>query len=228
MDRPVVIGNVHNMSLESLSDESDEYPHLVAQFSRETEVHNCIHLSTYWHPHGFKLCCAAIWLHDMYNVTVKRIHITVQTPRVSGIILMNVSGIAVQLNTTCFLTDHKTVGIVIYEATSFGLYSSNASNCSNGFVLHNTTNTVIHKVPAVYNEWEGIALSMATNTHISNLNAVHNGGNGMHLSFMKDTYISMITASHNEGDGMVLQNMSNTHIANTTTTHNKGLGMVKR
>ena len=66
MERPVIIGNVHNMSLESLSDESDEYPHLVAQFSCETDVHNCMHLFTYGNYNG--LCCAAVWLNDMHNI----------------------------------------------------------------------------------------------------------------------------------------------------------------
>jgi len=152
--------------------------------------------------------------------------IAVQTPNnISGILLMNVSGIAVQLNTTCSLTDHKTIGIVIYEATSFGLYSSNASNCSYGLVLHNTTNTDLNKVTAMYNEWEGIALSMATNTHISNITAVHNGGNGIYLHIMNDTYITSITASHNKLNGMALQSMNYTHITNTTTTHNHWNGM---
>ena len=225
MDRPVIIGNVHNMSLESLSGESDEYPHLVAQFSCETEGHNCIHLSMYWYPHVFKVCCAAIWGHDIHKVSVKRMSIAVQTPSVSGIILTNVSGIAVELNTTCFLTDHKTVGITIFEATSFGLYSSNASNCSYGLVLHSTTNIDINKATAMDNTFDGTVLWMATNSHISNITAVHNGGNGMYLSTMKETYITNITASHNELDGIVLHNMSNTHITNTAITHNKKYGM---
>ena len=221
MDRPVVIGNVHNISLESLSGESDEYPHLVAQFSCKTEVHNCIYLYRF----GFKVCCAAIWGHDIQNVTVKRIGITVQTPSVSGIILTNVSGIAVQLNTTCFLSDHKSVGIIVYEATSFGLYSCSASNCTFGLLLQNTTNTVIHKVTAMYNEWDGIILHVVTNTHISNLTAVHNGGSGIGLLTMNGTYISNITASHNEYNGMDLQSINYTHITNTTTTHNHQHGM---
>ena len=217
MDRPVIVGNVHNMSLESLSDESDEYPHLLAEFSCETEGHNCIHLYTHWFPHGFKVCCAAIWLHDIHNMTVKRISITVQTPRVSGTILMNVSGIAVQLNTTCFLTNKKTVGIVIYKATSFGLYSSNASNCSYGLVLHNTTITGINKVTAMYNEFDGIAISMATNTHINNTTAVHNGGSGMYLSTMNDTYIRNINASHNGMIGQIVIVFSTTTIIYNTS-----------
>ena len=224
MDRPVIIGNVHNMSLESLSDESDEYPHLVAQFSCKPEVHNCIYLTIFDYDHSI-VCCAAIWLHDMHNISVKRISIAVQTSNVSGIILMNVSGIVAQLNTTCFLTNY-TVGIVIYEATSFGLYSTNTSNCSYGLVLHNTTTTGINKVTAMYNKMAGITITyMATTTHINNTTAVHNGGFGMHVSHMKDTYITNINVSHNEADGMSLQFMNNTHINNATISHNTMCGM---
>ena len=171
-----------------------------------------VHLPTYWHYNGLKVCCAAIWLNDMHNITVKRISITVQTSSVSGIILMNVSGIAVQLNTTCFLTDAKTIGIVIYKATSFGLYSSNVSNCSYGLVLHNTTTTDINKVNAMYNEFD-------------NTTTVYNGGLGMYLSTMNDTYITSIHVSHNGADGMLFLSINNTRITNATISHSKMNGM---
>ena len=134
MDRPFTIGNVHNMSLESSSDDSNEYPHLVAQFSCETEVHECIHLYfnltneytspgefvcclpgviecihlySSWSVVDFKVCCAAVWLQDMYNVTVKGIHITAQMSNepISPVVLKNVSDITVQLNALCSLTN---------------------------------------------------------------------------------------------------------------------------
>ena len=142
MDRPLTIGNVHNVSLESLSDESDEGPHLVAHLSCETEGHECIY--TGWYDHDFQECsCAAIWLHDVYNVTVKGISITVQMP-ISAVILKNVSGITFQLRVACTLTtdhDNRSIGIIIHEATSVEVHSSTANNCSYGLMLHNTTNT---------------------------------------------------------------------------------------
>ena len=46
MDPPVVIGNVHNMTLERLSDKSDEHPHLVAQFSCETNVGGVFYITS--------------------------------------------------------------------------------------------------------------------------------------------------------------------------------------
>ena len=238
MDRPLTIGNVHNMSLESLSDESDEYPHLVAQFSCETEGHECIYMNRYdtgwsYFPDvtKFQVCCAAIWLHDVYNVTVKGISITVQTSdkHISVVILKNVSGTTVQLNATCSLTDdtsNDTNGIIMYEATSVVVHSSSANNCSYGLVLHNTTNIHIAKVTAMYNDVVGIALRTCTDTNIYNTVAAHNGRDGMILMDMNNTHITNTTTAHNGWTGMILVDMYNTHITNTTTTHNDEDGMI--
>ena len=230
MDRPLTIGNVHNMSLESLSDESDEYPHLVAQFSCETEGHECIYMDWSFLPDA-QVCCAAIWLHDVYNVTVKGISITVQTSdkHISVVILKNVSGTTVQLNATCSLTDDTsdgTNGIVMYEATSVEVHSSSANNCSYGLVLHNTTNTHITKVTAMYNDVVGIALHTCTDTNIYNTVAAHNGFTGMLLVDMSNTHITNTTTAHNDDHGMYLSTMSNTYITNMTTGYNDALGMI--
>ena len=69
---------------------SSERPHLVAQFSCETEAHDCIAVSGI-----FSVCCAAVWLHDTHTVTIKGIVVTVQTPNVSGIIFRNGSNFSV-------------------------------------------------------------------------------------------------------------------------------------
>ena len=238
MDRPLTIGNVHNMSLESLSDESDEYPHLVAQFSCETEGHECIYMN--WYDTGWsyfpdvpnvQVCCAAIWLHDVYNVTVKGISITVQISdkHISVVILKNVSGTTVQLNATCSLTDdtsNDANGIIMYEATSVVVHSSSANNCSYGLVLHNTTNIHITKVTAMYNDVVGIALDTCTDTNIYNTVAAHNGRDGVILVNMNNTHITNTTTAYNDWRGIYLFDMSNTHITNTTTAHNGWYGMI--
>ena len=237
MDRPLTIGNVHNMSLESLSDESDEYPHLVAQFSCETEGHECIYMN--WYDTGWsyfpdvpnvQVCCAAIWLHDVYNVTVKGISITVQISdkHISVVILKNVSGTTVQLNATCSLTDdtsNDANGIIMYEATSVVVHSSSANNCSYGLVLHNTTNIHITKVTAMYSD-VGIALRTCTDTNIYNTVAAHNGQHGLILVDMNNTHITNTTTAYNDWHGIYLLDMSNTHITNTTTAHNGRDGVI--
>ena len=227
MDRPLTIGNVHNISFEGLSNENDEYPHLVAQFSSETEGRECVYMNGYYPE--FQVCCAAIWLHDMYNVTVKGISIAVQisNKHISVVILKNVLGITVQLRVACSLTDHdnRSVGIIMYEATSVEVHSSSASNCSFGLMLHNTTNTHITKVTAMYNKAEGINLNTCTDTNINNSIAAHNGETGMKLKDMNNTNITNITTAYNGEIGMNLFTMRNTNITNMTTTYNGNIGM---
>ena len=228
MDRPVTIGNVHNMSLESLnSDKNDEYPHLVAQFSCDAEVHECISFYSYMGS-DFSVCCAAFWLHDMYNVTVKGISITVQTSNEpsSGIILNNGSDITVQLTTTCSVPNQKSTGIAIHDSTSVEVHSSSANNCSSGLVCLHATNTHINKVTAMYNEIVGILSLYGTYIHINNTTIAHNTHFAMYLSNMNNTYIINTTTTYNDQNGMDLSNMNNIYIKNVSIAHNHQSGLI--
>ena len=230
MDRPLTIGNVYNVSLEGWKDESGEYPHLVTKFFCY-EVPKCIPLYSLsnWVT-NLKVCCAALWLHNLFNVTVKGISITVQALNepISGVNLKNVSDITVQLNTTCSLTGQPSFGITIFETTFVEIHSSIANNCSFGLVLHNTTNTHITKVTTMYNMYLGMVVYMATDTVMSNTITAHNARDGMRLSSMSNTYITNMTTSHNfRSIGISVYNMHNTHIMNMTTKHNgRGMSLV--
>jgi len=64
MDRPITIGNVHNMSLESLnSDKNDKYPHLVAQFSCDAGYMSVYPFTHIWDQisQHTKRCIGAVW-----------------------------------------------------------------------------------------------------------------------------------------------------------------------
>ena len=135
----------------------------MAQFSCETEGSECVHLHCLCYHDDFKVCCAVVLFHDMYNVTVKGISIA-QMLNTAGIILKNVSGSLVQLNASCSLTTFKSFGI---ESTSVDVHSSSAHNCALGLVLHNTTNTHITEVAATNNYLEGIVLITTTDTYIN-------------------------------------------------------------
>ena len=151
----------------------------MAQFPCETKVHDCIHVSETstcgFEVHDFEVCCAAIWLHDVYNITVKGIHIAV-SKNVSGVVLRNISWITVQLTTSCFLTNRKCLGIAIYEGTSVNVHSSSANNCSFGLVLRNTTNAHIMNAVAMHSEIVGVTLHMTRNTYITNTITMYSGG----------------------------------------------------
>ena len=217
MDIPVTIGNVHNVLLESVY---DGHPHLVAQFSCETGRHiNC--LSMNWRiPY---VCCAAISLHDMSNVTLKGLSVTIQSSKSSAVILKNVSKSSISLAATCSLMDSTCFGILLYETNSIGLHSSSASNCSHGLVLYNATNTNITSMYAEYCG-KGIVVLMSTDTFISNTTAAHNRGDGMYLKNDNNTLIFNTTTKHNVIRGMFLYTMSNTHITDTiATSNNEGM-----
>ena len=112
-----------------MSGEGDEHPLLVAEFSCEAETRGCISLLWHLHlypDHSFTVCCAAVWLHDMHNVTLKGINITVEISNVSGVILQNVTGITVQLNTSCSLplTESISIGIAMFLAITVEVHSS--------------------------------------------------------------------------------------------------------
>ena len=219
MDRPVTIGNVHNMSLESFS---SERPHLVAQFFCETEPHDCIPVSAW--KSDFNVCCAAIWLHDVHNVTLRGIIITVLTPNISGVVFRNVSKVTVQLTETYSSCDLYCFGIAIYEADSVEVESSSAYNCTYGLVLHTTTNSSINDITAMYNMW-GVVLIEFKDSCISKIFVTQNELEGMYMSNTNNILITNTTATYSGSFGMHLYNMTNTDIINTNTAHNGRCGM---
>ena len=89
MNRPLIIRNVHNLSLEGYS---DEQPQLVAQFPCQTEVNTCFELDIYNTVSGIhiKTCCSTIWLHNVSLFTVKKLTITPKTPNVTDLVLSKV------------------------------------------------------------------------------------------------------------------------------------------
>ena len=175
----VSIGNVHNMSLESFS---NEHPHLVAEFFCETEAQDCIPVSVW--KDDFNVCCAAIWLHDVHNVTLRGIIVTVLTPNISGVVFRNVSKVTIQLTETyssCDLYDLYCFGIATYEADSVEVESSSAYNCTYGLVLHTTTNSSINDITAMYNMW-GVVLIEFKDSCISKIFVTQNELEGMYMS----------------------------------------------
>ena len=242
MDRPATICNVHNISLESFS---EERPHLVAQFFNMTMKHDCLPVSAW--IYSFNACCAAIWLHDVHNVTVKGLIVTVQTPNVSGVIMRNGFNGTVHLTTTYSSYRHYCFGIAIYDADYVEVGSSSVNNCTYGLILRNTTNNHISDVTAMYNmlgvvlmeaddsfitntivtnnTLEGLYFGTGNNTCITNTTAICSDGHGMHLMDMNNSHIIYTTTSHNGKHGMVSETMRNTSIIYPNTSHNGQVGM---
>ena len=218
MDRPISIGNVHNVSLEKFSDKNDEHSHLVAQFKCEL-CDDCV-----VDIEDFCVCCAAVLFHDMSNATFRGINLVIQTSDVSGVVVRNASNIDVQVSIRYYLMNHACLGIALYEATSVEVYSSSVTNCSHGLMFCCTTNIYIINMTAMYNE-VGISLDTATDTFVTNAIVTHNDFEGIRLAFLKNTYITNTIVSHNGQEGIKFYGMNNTHITTLSVTHNGEYGI---
>ena len=214
MDQPLTIGNVHNMSLENYS---DERPHLVTQFSCEKDDHT--------HAEGgiSDECCAAVSVHDAYNVTFRGISVTVQSSEVSALILKNVSKGIVELVTALSSHGHICHGILLQNTNFIEVHSFSARNFTHGLMLHNTIDTRIINAYAAHNK-KGFVFKKTADTYISNSTAAHNYQHGMLLQNMINTNITNIFTMYNRA-GMDIQNLTDTHITNTIATRNHWLGM---
>ena len=225
MERPLNIGSVHNMSLESF-DNNNEYPHLVAHFSyMQSPVLNSILVAE-----NFEVGYAAIHLHDGHNVSLKGISLTVQTPNISGLILVNVSNIHVQLNILCSSMlppseIDKRTGVLIYEADIVEVYLSHVSNCSSGFVLASINSIRIVNTTALYNNDTGLSLTSTTIATVIDIILMHNRYDGLVVLDTADFTVSGTTIAHNGGDGMYLADTAGISVINSTVLHNRYYGI---
>ena len=233
MHQPLDIRDVHNMSLENCCSSNKERPHLVAQFPCENIgsskcVYVAIHDSTYFvdKPPSYA-CCAAVWLSDSHNMTLKGISITSQTPGMSGVIVQHVTNMYIQSVTTAsssMLSISNTsrqlsVGIQISYAIVVEVHSSGTASYSYGFVFQFTQNTIIITITARYNGYIGIVLDGAVNSTIIGLSAVHSW-KGMMLDGTIHTVVTNALVAHNSGVGMTLISIVNTTIISPTVIFN--------
>ena len=159
IDRPVHIRNIQNISLESLHDQNDQYPHVVVKFHFDLEVCNFDSGKICYFDSGkiHVMPCDAISFHEVADVILKGINITVYTPNISGIILSNVTNISVQ-STTVYSRSSNTCafGILVYQAESVEVNLVGAYNFTVGFFMEDASNVCITNITTRYNNEEGI------------------------------------------------------------------------
>ena len=227
MDKPLIIAGQNNISLESYS---DEQPQLVAEFPCECGSSNYQNITCGYEP--IKVSCAAIQLRDMNLVTLKGINVTVQTPGLSGLLLVNVSNSTVQDVSSHYLRHYPApVGILINNSQSIVLQSLSAFNYQYGIVFVNTTHINISKIRAIGNKVTGLCLCSSGIITITDTTSSHNGGRGIYLHSLNNAHITGIititdtTSSHNGGRGIYLHSLNNAHITNTTVSDNGQRGI---
>ena len=176
MDKPLIIAGQNNISLESYS---DERPQLVAKFACECGSSNYQQITCGYE--SIKVHCAAIQLRDMNLVTLKGINVTVQTPGLSGLLLVNVSNSTVQDISSHYLLHFPApIGISINNSQSIVLQSLSAFNYQYGIVFANTTHINISKIRTIGNKVFGLSLCSSGIITITDTTS-HNGQTGLYL-----------------------------------------------
>ena len=215
MDSPIKMQNIQNVSLKSLQDQKDNFPHLMAEF-RDIEVCN-----------GTNNYCAVLWFHNVVDIALSGLTISVHTPYISGIVLWNSSNIDIQLTeTNTEFNSTALAGFFIYECNRVRINSSNAYNFVYGIAFKTVANSNISNIIAASNRWNGIHLEEMNKTQISNAMLKNNGGVGMFIQGMLDTTVINITAVGNSVHGINIRNMNCTNIINITVASNGHSGIL--
>ena len=127
------------MSPESFHDQSNQYPHVVAQFSSFLEMYNCDSGNIY------DKSCDAIYFDEVADVVLKGTTVTVHTP--------NISGIAVQSATVYFSSSNTCAfGILFYHVESVQVNLVGTHSFEHGFAMQNARNISITNISIYKNQ----------------------------------------------------------------------------
>ena len=250
MDRPLIIGNVHNLSLESYN---DEQPQLVAQFPCKTEVHACFYIfRVFPHQYHLEICCASIWLHDVNLLTVKTLTIIQQTPNATGLLMQRIVNITIALVETYSISETLTRAqhaIAVMDSYFIQICSLIARNWWSGLLFINSNHIHIYNVTTSDNyimgmitqnsssiylsssrftnntELGGIAMYEGYNIVINNITSMYNSYGITFLDIYTAQIVNVI-ASNNTYLGMNILRTKNITISNTTISHNVEYGLV--
>ena len=238
MDRPLIIGNVHNLSLEGYS---DEQPQLVAQFPCHIEVNTCFYITN---KIQLKTCCSTIGLHNVSLFTVKNLTITPKTPNAKGLILHKVVNATIEQIEVYNNITSSQQGIVLMDCHFIQMHSIIARNWEIGLEFSDSNNIYIHNVTASDNYERGMYTFNCSNFHVysssftnntmscgiwmsegHNIVINNNTTEGIHFEHINTAQIVNTIASNNSYIGIYLRKSTNIIISNTTLSHNDGSGI---
>ena len=252
MDRPLIMRNMYNISLESYKDEQTQ---LVSQFLCRPEVTKCVS-SPYnnYNPlivDKIHICCAIIWLHDINLLIVKRLTIVPQAPNVSSLFLQEVVNVTIELVEAYPIIENTSVpqnGIVVIGShfvkmqslvvkhwfyslifiDSNNIHLSNiiaSKNIKGGILTQNSSNFQLSSSCLTNNLLEGISMVYGYNVIIQNTTSTYNS-DGIFLFIVSLVQIVNSITSNNRLSGINLCSVNNTNISNITASHNGNHGIV--
>ena len=224
MDRPLIVGNIHNLSLESYS---DEQPQLVAQFPCKTiKGHECPYpfYPFFGIEEKYAFCCTTIWVHDSSMLTVKQI--TLRTPKFIGLYLQDVVNVTIELVEVYPITETiiKVYCAIVFSNSHFiEIHSFIAKNMTIGVSFYQASNIHINNITTSYNHEDGIYSLMSSHLHISNSYFANNLNAGIRIDVGNTIFINNVTSIANK-KGIDLYSVKNVQVINSILSHNsKGI-----
>ena len=219
MDRPLIVRNVYNLSLESYGNEQSQ---LVAQFPCKIEVDTCFYVSHHFlYSPDVKICCATIWLHNVSRFTMKSLSIALRTPNMTGFVLCGVVNVTIELVEAYPVSEAifgSQYGIVLMHSHFIQIYSFIARNWWCGIMVFESNSIHIHNVTTSDNDKVGILAKNCTNIHLSS-SLVTNTSDGIVIFNGHDITINNITSMYNTY-GVLLLESSAVQTVNSNASNN--------
>ena len=226
MDTPLIVRNVHNLSLEGYS---DEQPQLVVQFPCQIEVNTCFNITIPFFETHLKICCSSIMLHNVSLFTVKKLTITLKTPNTTGFLLHKVANATFELVEVYLISESITrsqQGIVLMDCHFIQMQSIIAKNWLSGFLFTDSNNIHIHNITATKNHWTGIFTLNSSNLHLYSSSFTNNAlciGIGMFAGY--NIVINNVISAYNF-EGIIFEGIDTAKIVNTIVSNNWYTGLL--
>ena len=225
MVRPLIVGNVHNLSLEGYS---DEQPQLVAQFPCQIEVNTCLYITNPFDKTHPKICCSTIWLHNVSLINVKKLTITPKTPNATGLVLHKVVNATIEQIEVYLISENITSsqqGIVLMDCHFIQMHSIITRNWKNGLLFTDSNNIHIHNVTASDNKHMGMFTFNSSNFHLDSSSFTNNTMScGIGMSVGHNIVINNTTTEYNAG-GIFFFSINTARIVNTIASSNSYNGI---
>ena len=149
VERPIVFKDVHNISLETLSNKHD-----TKIFTTQLMCHNCARESERRVQYCGQVCCSVIGLISVIHASINGLTIETysESPGITGITIKQSYNVHIQVVVFCIECNTTVIssqyvhycGIIAFQCNRLFVNGMQASDFANGIVLFRTSNTLIN------------------------------------------------------------------------------------
>ena len=249
MDRPLVIRDVQNITLQG-SEEYSTYSVIIEpQFIHSTCRHHDSCKLAGISDSNLYTCCAVIQLHNVSNVALVGINITSVLESFSrteiGVLMSNADLVVVRLLavrnfyhgiTLYDVSDSNLTDIVIGNSFSDGMFLCQTNNVSvtnttsknngeNGFVLMSSRAIHVVNTSSVGNELNGLSILSTEDCSFIQTITLNNSQSGVNVRSSNFTIFDDVYSQYNEKYGVEVSDVYHAQLANVISMQNEDSGV---